>query len=138
MIGLREHLLEMSSLMKRIKSMLCAELGYRSCRTSCFSTKVHAVPSFPARAVRPTRWTYLRISTGASYDMTCETLGKSIPRAIRSEQISLVNAASYALVGRIRPPSTCRVLTGQSRLWRIQRAISAGLPYQVHQSKPWQ
>ena len=35
-------------------------------RTSCSSTRLHASPSFPARAVRPTRWTYLRMSAGMS------------------------------------------------------------------------
>lgn len=49
------------------------------CLASCFSTNVQAVPAFPARAVRPTRCTYFRISTGASYEMTWETLGRSIP-----------------------------------------------------------
>ncbi len=36
--------------------------------------------------VRPTRWTYLAGSTGASYEMTCSTEGRSIPREMRSEQ----------------------------------------------------
>ena len=34
--------------------------------TSCSSTRVQASPILPARAVLPTRCTYLRISTGAS------------------------------------------------------------------------
>ena len=29
------------------------------------------------------------MSTGASYEMTCDTLGRSIPRAIKSEHIKL-------------------------------------------------
>jgi hypothetical protein len=70
MISLGEHLLEMSRLETAIR-FSNAELNYdKSMRTSCFSTRVQAVPSFPARAVRPTRCTYFRMSTGASYDMT--------------------------------------------------------------------
>jgi len=59
------------------------------CRASCVSTSDQAEPDRPARAVRPTRWTYLRASIGTSYEMTCETEGMSMPRAMRSEQTRL-------------------------------------------------
>lgn len=61
----------------------------RKKRTSCSSTKLQPSPLFPARAVRPTRWTYLRMSAGMSYEMTWETLGRSIPREMTSEAMSL-------------------------------------------------
>lgn len=80
-----EHALEV----QRLRVSARATIAPSRSLTSCFSTRVHAVPSLPARAVRPTRWTYLRMSRGMSYDTTCSTDGRSMPRAMRSEQTSL-------------------------------------------------
>lgn len=59
--------------------------------TSFFCKSVRAVPSFPALAVRPTRWMYVFMYGGGSYEMTNSTFSISIPRAIASEQIKLKN-----------------------------------------------
>ena len=58
-------------------------------QTSRFSSSVYAVPGRPARAVRPTRWTYVVNTRGTSYDTTQSMSVTSIPRAIASVLISL-------------------------------------------------
>jgi len=57
--------------------------------TSRFSSSVNAVPGRPARAVRPTRWTYVVNTRGTSYDTTQSMSVTSIPRDIASVLISL-------------------------------------------------
>src|SRR5271154_198571 len=48
------------------------------------ASSVHAQPVLPARAVLPTRWTYVDALVGTSYEMTCSRSGTSRPREARS------------------------------------------------------